>query len=118
LRTLAAAPGCGGGGGPIYSAEATADCLRQSDIVSDVSAASDDLDIIADNAPGGGIRAEVGDQDIEVQLAFGRTRNDADTLEESYDLFEVSVARMGNAAIAWTFDPNDEERAAVEDCLS
>jgi hypothetical protein len=108
----------GGGGGPIYSAEATADCLRQSDIVSDVSAASDDVDIIADNAPGGGIRAEVGDQDIEVQLAFGRTRNDADTLEESYDLFDVSVARMSNAVIAWTFDPNDEERAAVEDCLS
>jgi predicted GNAT superfamily acetyltransferase len=39
-------------------------------------------------------------------------------LEESYDLFDVSVARMGNAVIAWTFDPNDEERAAVEDCLS
>jgi len=83
-----------------------------------VSAASDDLDIIADSAPGGGVRAEVGDQDIEVQLAFGRTRNDADTLEESYDLFDVSVARMSNAVIAWTFDPNDEERAAVEDCLS
>lgn len=49
---------------------------------------------------------------------FGRTRNDADTLEESYDLFDVSVARMSNAVIAWTFDPNDEERAAVEDCLS
>jgi hypothetical protein len=68
--------------------------------------------------PSGGIRAEVGDQDIEVQLAFGRTRDDADTLEESYDLFDVSVARMSNAVIAWTFDPNDEERAAVEDCLS
>jgi hypothetical protein len=81
-----------------------------------VSAASDDLDIMADNAAGGGIRA--GDQDIEVQLAFGRTRNDADTLEESYDLFDVSVARMSNAVIAWTFDPNEEERAAVEDCLS
>ena len=65
-----------------------------------------------------GIRAEVGDQGIEVQLAFGRTRNDADTLEESYDLFDVSVARMSNAVIAWKFDPNDEERAAVEYCLS
>jgi hypothetical protein len=59
--------------------------------------------------PSGGIRAEVGDQDIEVQLAFGRTRDDADTLEESYDLFDVSVARMSNAVIAWTFDPSDEE---------
>jgi hypothetical protein len=54
---------------------------------------------------------------IEVQLAFGRTGNDAETLEESYDLFDVSVTRKNNAVIAWTFDPNDEERAAVEDCL-
>ena len=117
--TLAAAvAGCGGGEGDSYSVEATADCLRGNELVSNVSTASDDLDVIADNAPGGGIRAEVGDENIEVQLAFGRTDNDADTLEEGYELFDVSVTKRSNAVIAWTFDPNDEERSAVEDCLS
>jgi hypothetical protein len=70
-----------------YSADATAECLRRQDLVSSVSTASDDLDVIADNAPGGGIRAEVGAQEIEVQLAFGRTEGDGETLQEQYELF-------------------------------
>jgi len=64
----------------------------------------------SDSAPGGGIRAEVGEQNVEVQLAFGRTSGDAEDLERAYEIFDVDVIRNGNIAIAWIFDPTEEER--------
>jgi hypothetical protein len=109
--------GCGGGSAS-YSSEATAQCLRSSDLVSNVSTSSEDLDLIAENAPGGGIRGEVGEKNIEVQLAFGRTTGDTETLRNGYELFDVDVQTEGNVVIAWTFDPTEDERQAIEDCLT
>jgi len=83
-----------------------------------VSAASDDLDIIADNAPGGGIRAEGRGSGHRGSTGIRPNSQRCGHVGGDYDLFDVSVARMSNAVIAWKFDPNDEERAAVEYCLS
>jgi hypothetical protein len=112
---------CGGdGGGGTYSPDATASCLRDRGARS-VSTASDDLDLIADSAPGGGLRAEVGEQEIEVQIAFGRTEGDADSLESAYqpfmDEFGGHLEREGNAVMAWSFDPSDSEKELVTGCL-
>jgi hypothetical protein len=123
LATVALLAACGGDG-ETYSVEATSACLQE-ELGSDrVSTNPDDLDFVAADAPGGGIRAEVGESEIEAMLAFGRTEGDAATLEGQYEVFaeafdgESSLSRHGNVVIAWSFDPTDEERALVEDCLA
>jgi hypothetical protein len=50
--------------------------------------------------------------------ALAKTRNKLCPNIFAYAAFEVGdVSRKGNAVIAWTFDPSDDERALVEGCL-
>ncbi|HVL53950.1 MAG TPA: hypothetical protein VM344_06780 [Vitreimonas sp.] len=123
---VAVAAGCGGADGDTGATENAATYERQPTIMclqehGDVSTSS--LDMIAEGAPGGGIRFARDGQ--EAMLAFGRTPEDAERIRASYETFyegmdapaDDILFTRGNVAIAWTDTPTEEERALVENCL-
>ena len=79
LLSVLSLAGCGGGGSTDYSLDRTAACLDGADGVTAVSTNDDDQDAIAAGAPGGAVRAEVGEN--EVHVAFGRTEDEADEIK-------------------------------------
>ena len=96
--------------------DATAQCLEDAGGATTTSTNDDDLDPIAAEAPGGAVRAEVGE--TEVHVVFGRTADDPDAIKRGYDALDPpEVTKKGNAVIAWTHDPRDEDREAVASCL-
>ena len=76
------------------------------------------VDYIAQDAADGALRADVaGNVSI---LSFGHTSSDAGDTAAAYEAFGVSGEKLrqkGNAVIAWSNTPTDEQRGTVEGCL-
>ncbi len=119
LLSLVAA-GCGSsGGGSSYDADAVANCLDGRGLA-DVDPDRSNVDFIAGAASGGALRAEFGGR--EVIVSFYRDSSDAKDAEDAYEQVpgeaDGNLMRKGNAVIAWTDTPTDEERDAMDQCFS
>ena len=108
-----------------YTADATASCLSAKG--ADVDPDRENVDFIAGAAARGAVRAEFDGH--EVIVSFHRNSSDAKDSEKSYSAFFEGekgygalyegdrVDRKGNAVIAWSSLPTDNEREAVDGCL-
>jgi hypothetical protein len=120
--------GCGGSDAS-YSVDATRACLEGTS--ADVDPDPEHVDFIALGAGRGAIRAEFDKRGLckprvchEVILSFSRNASDAKDVKAAYDargdpVFPAPTTdQKGNAVMAWSNAPADEERKTVEDCLS
>jgi len=117
----AVAAGCGGGsgGGEHYSADATASCLAENGASVDPGNRVDVL-AIRSGAEEGAVRAKFGSK--ELILSFSADADAAQDVQSAYEPFSDSnvvgdLERKGNAVLAWTDSPSDDERQTAEDCL-
>jgi hypothetical protein len=125
LSALAA--GCGRSeSAESYTVDATASCLSANGADVDVPDRKN-VDFIAGAAAGGALRAEFDGH--EVIVSFYRNSSDAKVSDKYYRDFFYGVKgngalfqgdrvdRKGNAVIAWSSLPTDNEREAMNGCL-
>lgn len=98
--------------------DATRACLEGTS--ADVDPDPENVDYIALGAGRGAIRAEFDSH--EVILSFSRNVSDAKDVKAAYDALpgsdEGRIDQKGNAVMAWSNAPTDEELKTVKDCLS
>jgi hypothetical protein len=114
--------GCGESEPDVYTAEPTADCLRDHDyrVVTD----PDELGVVEKNADNGGLIAfRPGNA---VRIAFGTDSDDALGIERGFRRFAPKKLRPNisdvmrtqkNAVMLWTVTPPQEEQDEVFGCL-
>lgn len=108
--------GCGGSEAT-YTADSAAACLSSNG--ADVDPDRENVDYIALDAARGALRAEFDSH--EVIVSFHRNASDARDAEEVYEAFDSDsddrIDQSGNAVMAWSNAPTDEERKTMEGCL-
>lgn len=111
LFTSLAAGGCGGdSNGEGLSLAASTTCLER---LGDVD---NTLDFVAESASQGAIRLVT--DGSEVVISFATDAEEAAELMNSYPPFGPDqTERVGNAVLAWTDVPTDEQAEAVSACL-
>lgn len=121
LAVAAVLAGCGSGGTPIYSRDATAACLTKAGLQPKPVAES--ADFVANSATGGAFSVQlVGNQ---VTVSFGETVADADNIDQAYRRFKANnvgindvLRRQGNALMLWHVHPEDDDIETVTGCLT
>jgi hypothetical protein len=114
------AAGCGGGGRKEpYTLAATRSCLAEQGIETTRNLGDD---FVASTAPGGAMRARVGQN--SVTISFGQNEIQADRIAEAYRKFrgrnigiENVLRAKRNAVMLWEELPAAEDEAIVVDCL-
>lgn len=103
--------GCGGGSSKVYSLDASRNCLAG------IGETSTSLDSIAESASAGATRVVVNGK--EAMVMFGADTGEATDLAQQYEGVPGGgkVDRQGNAVVAWTDSPTDDEAGSVRDCL-
>ena len=121
LAVAAVLAGCGSGGTPIYSRDATAACLRKAGL--QPKPVGESADFVANSATGGAFSVQlVGNQ---VTVSFGETVADADNIDQAYRRFKANnvgindvLRRQGNALMLWHVHPEDDDIETVTGCLT
>jgi hypothetical protein len=119
LAVLALA-GCGKSSTPLYTKQATVQCLQKAGLhPKPIDATSD---FVANSATGGAFRIALTGNDATV--SFGETVADADNLDQAYRRFRAKnvgiddvLRRQGNAIILWHMHPSDADLATITNCL-
>ena len=115
-----AAVACGKPGTPLYSKQATSDCLTKAGL--HPTAVDGASDFVADSATGGAFRLKLPQNTVTV--SFGQTLVDADNIDQAYRRFRAKnvgiddiLRRQGNAVMLWRVHPEDADLATVTGCL-
>ena len=108
---------CGGGGG-VYTAQKTEDCLAKKGFKIGHS-----VDFVASTATGGSFKTFFPQNDVTV--VFGQTEADGTNLDQAYRRFHAEnvgvddvLVQNRNAVMLWHFHPSDADKATLEGCLS
>jgi hypothetical protein len=112
--------GCGGGGKKEpFTLSATRSCLGDQSVKTTRQLGDD---FVASTAPGGAMRADLGDN--TVTISFGEDETQADQIATAYRRFKgknigiENVLRVRrNAVMLWEETPSPGDEAVVTDCL-
>jgi hypothetical protein len=112
--------GCGSGGTPTYTKNATEACLAKAGL--HPKPISETTDFVANSATGGAFWVQlVGNR---VTVSFGETLADADNLDQAYRRFKANnvglddvLRRQGNALMLWHVHPEDTDLQTITGCL-
>jgi hypothetical protein len=124
LATLAVAAvivsGCGSGGTPIYTKDATAACLTKAGLAP--RPVTEAADFVANSATGGAFTVQLVAN--RVTVSFGETVADADNIDQAYRRFKANnvglddvLRRQGNALMLWHVHPQDTDIETITGCL-
>jgi hypothetical protein len=120
LAVVVLLSGCGSGGTPIYTKDATEACLRKAAL--EPRAVPESTDFVANSATGGAFVVQLVDN--RVTVSFGETIADADNIDQAYRRFKASnvgiddvLRRQGNALMLWHVHPQDNDLATITGCL-
>jgi hypothetical protein len=72
------------------------------------------MDLIAEGAAGA-VRAEL--LGVEVHVLFEDSGGAVEEDETAYEAFDVMTERYGNALVAWSGTPDDQQRDVARRCL-
>ena len=112
--------GCGSGGTPTYTKDATVACLEKAAL--SPQPVPETADFVANSATGGAFVVQLVDN--RVTVSFGETQADADNIEQAYRRFKANniglddvLRRQGNALMLWHVHPQDNDLATITGCL-
>ena len=120
LAAVSLVAGCGSAGTPLYSRDATADCLTKAAL--HPRPVTEANDFVANSATGGAFTVQLVDN--RVTISFGETVADADNIDQAYRRFKANnvgiddvLRRQGNALMLWHVHPQDDDLATITGCL-